>query len=182
MCIKRQVVQPVRSLAPGAVRDRDVARPDTRQRASAELVRVSGALIELDSTNAAIARDWIARIGVAFDIVEADAGTTDAYAGLVPADLVLLSGIMGNISAEDIERLIHVSRQFCAPGATVLWTRGAQELDLGQNIRRWFSEAGYAEIACQEGIEGTGMRVGVEQFTGAPEPLRPGEPVFTFYR
>ena len=144
--------------------------------------RVSGALIELDSTNAAIARDWIARIGVAFDIVEADAGTTDAYAGLVPADLVLLSGIMGNISAEDIERLIHVSRQFCAPGATVLWTRGAQELDLGQNIRRWFSEAGYAEIACQEGIEGTGMRVGVEQFTGAPEPLRPGEPVFTFYR
>src|SRR5665647_943742 len=144
--------------------------------------RVSGALIELDSTNAGAARDWIARLGVDFEVVEADAGTTDAYAGLVPADLVLLSGIMGNISASDIERLIHVSRQFCAPGATVLWTRGAQELDLGQNIRRWFSEAGYAEIACQEGIEGTGMRVGVEQFTGAPEPLRPGEPVFTFYR
>lgn len=144
--------------------------------------RVAGALIEVDPTNAAVARDWIARLGVAFDVVEADAGTTDAYAGLVPADLVLLSGIMGNISASDIERLIHVSRQFCGPGATVVWTRGTQGPDLGPDIRRWFAEAGYAEVACQEWIEGTGMRVGVEQLTAAPEPLRGGQPIFTFYR
>lgn len=144
--------------------------------------RVTGALIEVDPTNAAVARDWIARLGVAFDVVEADAGTTDAYAGLVPADLVLLSGIMGNISASDIERLIHVSRQFCAPGATVLWTRGAQEPDLGPDIRRWFAEAGYTEVACQEWIEGTGMRVGVEHLDVDPEPLRPDQPIFTFYR
>ena len=144
--------------------------------------RVSGALIELDSTNAGAARDWIARLGVDFEVVEADAGTTDAYAGLVPADLVLLSGIMGNISAADIERFVHVSRQFCAPGATVLWTRGAQEPDLGPDIRRWFGEAGFTEVACEEWIEGTGMRVGVEQLTEAPEPLVPGQPIFTFYR
>jgi hypothetical protein len=144
--------------------------------------RVSGALIELDSTNAGAARDWIARLGVDFEVVEADAGTTDAYAGLVPADLVLLSGIMGNISASDIERLIHVSRQFCASGGTVLWTRGAQEPDLGPDIRRWFGEAGFTEVACDEWIEGTGMRVGVEQLTAAPEPLVPGQSIFTFYR
>jgi hypothetical protein len=144
--------------------------------------RVSGALIELDPTNAGAARDWIARLGVDFEVVEADAGTTDAYAGLVPADSVLLSGIMGNISAYDIERLIHVSRQFCAPGATVLWTRGAQEPDLGPDIRRWFADAGYTEAACDEWIEGTGMRVGVEQLTEPPEQLVPGQPIFTFYR
>jgi hypothetical protein len=144
--------------------------------------RVTGALIEFDPTNAAAARDWIARLGVDFEVVEADAGTTDAYAGLVPADLVLLSGIMGNISPADIEQLVHVSKQFCTPGATVLWTRGAQEPDLGPDIRRWFGEAGFTEVACDEWIEGTGMRVGVEQLTAAPEPLVPGQSIFTFYR
>lgn len=144
--------------------------------------RVSGALVELDATNAAAARDWIARLGVDLVVVEVDAGTTSAYAGLVPADLVLLSGIMGNITAADIERLVHVSRQFCAPGATVLWTRGAQEPDLGPDIRRWFAKAGFEEVACQERIEGTGMRVGVERLVATPELLRVGEPIFTFYR
>jgi hypothetical protein len=144
--------------------------------------RVTGALIELDPRNAAVARLWVHKLGVDIDVVEADAGTTDAYAGLVPADLVLLSGIMGNISATDIERLVHVSRQFCARDATVLWTRGAQDPDLGPDIRRWFAEAGFDEVACDEWIEGTGMRVGVEQLTADPEPLRPGEPIFTFYR
>ncbi len=144
--------------------------------------RVSGALVELDATNAAAARDWVARLGVTFDVVEADAGTTSAYAGLVPADLVLLSGIMGNITAADVERLVHVSRQLCAPGATVLWTRGAQDPDLGPDIRRWFAEAGFEEVACEEWIEGTGMRVGVERLVVAPEPLRQSEPIFTFYR
>ena len=144
--------------------------------------RVSGALVEVDSTNAAIARQRIARLGVNVTVVQADAGMTSAYAGLVPADLVLLSGIMGNISAADIERLVQTSRQFCAPGATVLWTRGAQEPDLGPDIRRWFAEAGFAEVACDEEIEGTSMRVGVEQLTATPEPLRPGQPIFTFYR
>ena len=144
--------------------------------------RVTGALVERDPTNAAVSRDWIARLGVGFTVVEADAGTTSAYAGLVPADLVLLSGIMGNISAADIERLVHTSRQFCAPNATVLWTRGAQDPDLGPDIRRWFADAGFAEVACDEWIEGTGMRVGVERLAAPPEPLRPGEPIFTFYR
>ena len=147
-----------------------------------DCTRVSGALIEVNPRNAMAAREWIHKLGVDIDVVEADAGTTSAYAGLVPADLVLLSGIMGNISPADIERLVHVSRQFCSRNATVLWTRGAQEPDLGPDIRRWFAEAGFDEIACDEWIEGTGMRVGVEQLTGDPEPLRPGEPIFTFYR
>ena len=79
---------------------------------------MSGALIEMDPTNVAIARGRIAHLDLALTAVEADAGTTDTYPGLVPADLLLLSGIMGNISAPDIERLVRVSRQFCAAGAT----------------------------------------------------------------
>lgn len=59
---------------------------------------------KIDPTNAAVARTRIADLGVDVSVVEADAGTTDAYVGLVPADLILLSGIMGSFSATDIER------------------------------------------------------------------------------
>lgn len=144
--------------------------------------RVSGALVELDPTNAAIARARADRLGLDVSVLERDAGTTGSYVGLVPADLVLLSGIMGNITAEDIERLVHVSRQLCAPGATVIWTRGAQEPDLGPDIRRWFAETGFDEVSCDEWIEGTGLRVGVERLAAEPEPLVPGQHIFTFTR
>jgi hypothetical protein len=89
---------------------------------------------------------------------------------------------MGNISAADIERLVHVSRRFCTPAATIIWTRGAQDPDLGPDIRRWFSQAGFEELSCEEWIEGTGMRVGVNRLITPPRPLRPDELIFTFYR
>lgn len=171
---------PVRVLSACAGQGHDVlgvleGRPADRS-------RVTGALVELDPTNARLAREWAARLGVELAVVEADAGVTDSYRGLVPADLVLLSGIMGNITASDIERLVHTSRQFCAPEATVIWTRGAQEPDLGPEIRRWFAEAGFEEVSCEEWIEGSRMRVGVQRLVAPPEPLAPGASIFSFYR
>lgn len=144
--------------------------------------RVSGTFIELDPANAAECRRRIGELGLDLDVVEADAGITDTYVGLVPADLVLVSGIMGNISTSDIERLVHTCRQLAAPGGTVIWTRGAQDPDLGPDIRRWFGEAGFDEVSCEEWIEGTGMRVGVNRLAATPDELRPGQQVFTFYR
>lgn len=148
----------------------------------AKRARVTGTLIEIDPTNVAIARRRSMDLDLALTVVEADAGTTDTYLGLPPGDLLLLSGIMGNISAADIERLVHVSRQLCAPGATVIWTRGAQDPDLSPDIRRWFGQAGFEELSCEEWIEGTQMRVGVNRLMGPPQQLRPYEDIFTFYR
>jgi len=37
-------------------------------------------------------------------------------------------------------------------------------------------------VSCLERIEDTGMRLGVNRLTAAPETLRPGRPIFTFYR
>ncbi len=147
-----------------------------------ERARVTGVLIEIDPTNVAIARRRIAHLAVELSVIEADAGTTDAYAGLIPADLVILSGIMGNISAADIEHLVNVSPGFCAPAATIIWTRGAQAPDLGPDIRRWFAQAGFEELSCEEWIEGTGMRVGVNRLIAPPQPLVTSEQIFTFYR
>lgn len=143
---------PVRVLSSCAGQGHDILGV-LEQRIRTDRQRVHGALIELDPTNASIARQRIADLDVA-----------------------------GNISAPDIKTLINTSRQFCASTATVIWTRGNQEPDLGSDIRGWFVEAGFDEVSCQEWIEGTGMRVGVNRLVAQPETLMADEPIFTFYR
>lgn len=148
-----------------------------------ELVaRTRGALVEILPENVTIDRKRIADLGADLDVVEGDASTTDVYAGLVPADLVLLSGIMGNISAEDIKRLVDTAPEFCTENATVIWTRGAQEPDLGPSIHQWFQEAGFTQVDNMERLEGTRMRVGVNRLVCDPRPLQTGKHLFTFFR
>ena len=72
-----------------------------------------------------------------------DASLTDAYAGLVPADLVLACGVFGNISEPEIRRTVACCAQLCATGGTTLWTRGRGEPDLVPRICGWFSEDGF---------------------------------------
>lgn len=151
------------------------ARPELRG-------RTTGALLELLEDNCAVARARIRDLGAELEVRRVDASVSDNYFGAVPADLVLLVGIMGNIPACDVERLVRASPQFCAPGATVIWTRGAQEPDLGPAIVRWFARAGFEHLTRPEPLEGTGMRVGVERLVGDPEPLRAGARLFTFFR
>lgn len=146
--------------------------------------RVSGTFLEIDPVLVAAARARITELGLTgrLQVLQRDAGATDSYLDLEPADLVMVSGIMGNITPADIERLVHTTRTWAAPGATVIWTRGSQEPDLGPDIRRWFGEAGYVEIACHERIEGSPMRVGVNRLVADPLPPTPGERIFTFHR
>lgn len=151
------------------------SRPELR-------ARTSGALVELLPENCAVARERIEALGVDLEVVEADASVSDAYAAHAPADLVLLSGIMGNISAADIECLVRFSPALCRPGATIIWTRGAQEPDLGPDISRWFADSGFTELAYLDRLEGTSMRVGVERYDGERVELEPGLKLFTFFR
>ncbi|GAA1396863.1 SAM-dependent methyltransferase [Luteococcus peritonei] len=144
--------------------------------------RTSGSLLELHPGNAAVARQRIERLGARLEVREVDAGRSESYAGTVPADLVLLVGIMGNISEQDVARLVRSSPQFCAAGATVVWTRGDQQPDLCPSIRQWFGAAGFTEVAHHARLEGTAMTVGVHRLVGEPEPLVPGRQLFTFLR
>ncbi|HEX2484510.1 MAG TPA: alpha/beta hydrolase, partial [Myxococcota bacterium] len=68
---------------------------------------VRARLVELDGRNAAAARSAAARSSLAaVEVVEADAGVTDAWKGAVPADLVLACGVFGNVSDADIEATV----------------------------------------------------------------------------
>jgi hypothetical protein len=143
--------------------------------------RVRGTLVETDPRNTAAAREHISRLGLGLEVHETDAGSSDAYADAAPADLVLLCGIFGNISDEDVARTIAFAPQLCLPDALVLWTRHRRPPDLTPRIRAWFTEAGFVEV----GFTAPGdalWSVGACRYAGPPTPLRTGQQVFTFVR
>ncbi len=139
--------------------------------------RVRGRLIEFDPRNAAVAR---AHAPAGVTVVEADAGELGAYAGAVPADLVLFVGVFGNIVDDDVRASVAALPRLCAPDATVIWTRTREAPDLTPTVRGWFAEAGFVEEAF-EAPDGVRFSVGVHRLAAAPRPLGEGR-LFTFVR
>ena len=137
---------------------------------------VHGRLVELNPELAARASS---RAPAGIEVRVGDAGSTDAYLGAVPADLVLVCGVFGNISDEDIEGTVRAMPAFCAPGATVIWTRHRRPPDLTVDIRRWFAESGF-ELIGFDAPDAFEWSVGVQRFVGTPAPFLAGQPLFTF--
>ena len=142
--------------------------------------RVRARLIELDPRNAASARDFARNAGLdRVEVVTTDAAETNAYLGAVPADLVLMCGVFGNVSDEDVERTVRLLPGFCAREAFVVWTRGRRLPDLTPAICRWFGEAGFEERAF-ESPGPDSYSVGMHQLIGEPVPLQSDRRLFTF--
>jgi hypothetical protein len=137
---------------------------------------VRARLVELDPRNVALAR---AAAPVGVEVVGGDASTTTAYAGAVPADVVLVCGVFGHATDDDIHRIIDHLPMLCAPGATVIWTRGWFENDIRPAIRGWFAGAGFEEVAFVTGDDGS-WGVGANRLVGPPAPSEAGVRLFTF--
>lgn len=147
--------------------------------------RVTATLLELHPALAERARVTAAAVvpQTEVSVRTVDAGNTDAYVGAVPADLVLLVGIMGNISNADVEALVATAAQFCRPGAYVVWSRGRDRDDLNDEIRSWFADAGFADVDyATVDIDGSRPALGVVRYDGPPVELAPGRHLFTFVR
>lgn len=138
---------------------------------------VRAVLIEYDAANVAAAR--AAAEGLDVEVRCADAGVTDSYAGAVPADLVLMCGVFGNVPDAHIERTVRALPMLCAEGATVIWTRTRRPPDVTPDIRRWFGEAGFEEVAFDAPGETT-WSVGTHRLAGPPRPLAAGQELFAF--
>jgi hypothetical protein len=109
---------------------------------------VQALLVESDQDNVGVARDRIAAAGITgVDVLQADAGLTGTYRDAVPVDVLLLCGIFGNVRDEDVRRTVSNASRLCAPRATVLWTRHRRDPDRTGEIRDWFADAGYEELA-----------------------------------
>ncbi|MBM0234837.1 class I SAM-dependent methyltransferase [Micromonospora sp. STR1_7] len=140
---------------------------------------VTARLVELDRRNAAIAEDAARSAGLTgVQVVVGDAAATDAYTDLVPADLVLLCGVFGNVSDSDVRATVGHCAALCASDGTVIWTRHRGEPDLVPTICDWFAQEGFAEIAVSTPADRVG--VGVHRHLGRPRPLPPGVTMFRF--
>lgn len=163
----------------------------------ADADRVRAVLIELHPVLAEQARLAAADLP-AVEVRETDAGTTAAYAGAVPADVLLLVGVLGNVSDGDIERTVRAVPGLCASGALVVWSRGATDDDRNDRIRGWLAEIGCTELGYgQSSTRRTGGGVvdtqglpadaapaglGAVRFTGTPVALPAHERLFAFLR
>jgi hypothetical protein len=145
--------------------------------------RVHTTLIELHPVLAQRARKFAAEAGLTGVTVRSqDAGNTAAYVGSVPADLVIMMGIFGNISDDDIHRTIEAAPQLCRPGATLLWSRSTNGSDRNASIRGWLSDAGFTELDYLEFDQDEGERaaLGSARYDGPPQTLASGRQLFTF--
>lgn len=169
---------PVRALSLCAGDGRDLlgvlaGRPDA--------ARVRAVLVEVHPAIAERARRGAAGTAAAVDVRQADAGDTGAYADAVPAELVLLVGIMGNVTDADLARTIAAAPALCAPGGTLVWTRGRSGGDRNGVVRARLAAAGFAEIAYDVLDEDTLPAVGAARYDGPPVPLPAGR-LFTVRR
>ena len=147
-----------------------------------DAARVEATLVEAEPVLGRAALGEARRLGLdGIRVACADAGSTRAYAGAAPADLVLLCGIFGNVSDVDVHRTIRALPQLCAPGALVVWTRHRRDPDLTPMIRAWFEDHDCEE---QEFVSPgpDAWSVGVHRFRGRPLPLERDRILFTFVR
>jgi hypothetical protein len=141
---------------------------------------VTARLIELDRHLAADARARTAAAGLAtIEVIQADASTTSAYEDAVPAHVVMVCGVFGNVSDSDVRTTVFELPRLSAPGATVIWTRHRRDPDLTPAIRSWFREAGFEEVAFDT-EEGRSFAVGTNRLIGAVGPFRLEHRMFSF--
>jgi hypothetical protein len=142
---------------------------------------VHAVLVESDERNAGPARRAAAAQGLAqVEVRLADASLVASFADALPADVLLLCGIFGNVSDRDIERTIRAAPALCRPGATVIWTRHRRPPDLTPQIRAWFARSGFEGIAFDALETSVMTAVGASRLGRAPAAGWPGGRLFTF--
>lgn len=142
---------------------------------------VRAVLVESDARNVVLARRAAAVKSLpGVEVRQADAGLVAGFADVLPADVLLLCGIFGNVSDRDIRRTVDAAPALCRAGATVIWTRHRRPPDLTPRIRAWFASAGFGEVAFDMLETSALTSVGVHRLGRGPAAGLPDGRLFTF--
>lgn len=148
-------------------------------------------LVEIDEQLADTARETAKALELdRVDVRTADAGLLSSLDGVLPADVFLACGVFGNITDADLDATVSALPAVLAPGARVIWTRGARlgldEIsdhsgDPSELVRTVFAESGFVEEAFVR-PDDAGFRVGVHRLDRSPSRQAPPDRMFTFAR
>ena len=191
LALVREVLRAELDARPGQVRIVSLCAGDGRDILSVlaereDAARVSVTLVEVLPQLVERARNTAADVAADVEVVAADAGCSETYVGLatVPADLVLLVGVLGNLSDADVAATVAAMPRLCASGATLVWSRGRSlegADDFVTPVREAFAAAGFTEVRVRSfDVEDDRTALGVVRFDGTPLPLGSKETWFTF--
>jgi hypothetical protein len=139
---------------------------------------VQALLVELDPRNVEAAQVIVRGEGLSqVEVRQGDAGSAGAYAGAVPADLLLVCGVFGNVTEGDIEATVAALPTLAAPGAHVLWTRHRLDPDRTPWIRERFAAHGFEEVGFDTDRD---FGVGHVRLVAEAEPFEPERHLFSF--
>ncbi len=142
---------------------------------------VRAVLVEAGLRNVGLARRAAAGQRLSqVEVRQGDASLVASFADALPADVLLLCGIFGNVTDRDIRRTVQAAPALCRAGATVIWTRHRRPPDLTPQIRAWFAGSGFDEIAFDALETSVLTSVGVSRLRDAPAGSLPSHRLFTF--
>jgi hypothetical protein len=138
---------------------------------------VRARLIDLDPANIAAACELVAELRLDWNVelARADASTAEAFAGAVPADLLLLRGVFARLPLEAARTTVDRLPELCAAGATVIWAHD-RAAEAAWELRGWLERTGFAQedVATAD----CDSSVTVYRFGGTPIPLSRGARLF----
>ncbi len=139
---------------------------------------VRARLVEWDERNVAEERRRVDAAGLdGIEIRQGNAGSTDAYVGAAPAQIVLLCSVFGSLTEADIDTTVGVLPQLCAEGAQVIWTAHRSSPEVHRHAADAFDRNGFA-LRHTDPDDLTGVTR--HQLITEPRPLQAGQRLFEF--
>jgi hypothetical protein len=147
-------------------------------------------LVELDPDLAEGARRAADVAGVRVDVRVADAGASRTYLGVAPVDLLVMVGVLGNVSDADARATVEAARWLVAPGRSVIWSRSNRfrspathdHDDPAEWVRDLFEAVGFETLDyVRPEVESEAWRLGVSRLQGRSGQEVPDR-LFSFVR
>lgn len=115
------------------------------------------------------------------EFINGDATISSNYVEAVPADIVIVCGIFGNLADEaELNRLLGNLSFLSKQGAFVIWTRGhSNGIPYSETVRRFLRESEFEEVNFK--LTATAdMGVGLHRYLGENLPAPKEQQLFVF--
>jgi hypothetical protein len=131
-------------------------------------------LLENNPELARRARATIDELGLfGVEVRMEDAGRIGSYRDVPPAHVLMICGVFGNISINDVQCTIALLSMLLAPEGIVIWTRGIPDTgrDRSEDIRDTFAGNGFTELVFER-TEAGDFRIGMNRLVDDPAGIR----------